>query len=34
MQEDGSIVTLDEISAAAGLDPLPLLEEMPPELEI
>ena len=33
MREDGSIVTLDEISAAAGLKPLPLLEDMPPELE-
>ncbi len=33
MREDGSIVTLDEISDAAGLERLPLLEDMPPELE-
>jgi 3',5'-cyclic AMP phosphodiesterase CpdA len=32
MREDGSIVTLDQIAAAAGRKPLPLLEDMPPEL--
>lgn len=32
MLEDGSIVTLDELFANSGLPPLPLLEDMPPEL--
>lgn len=33
IREDGSILTLDEIADAAGLERLPLLEDMPPELE-
>ncbi len=32
--QDGSIVTLDELFAGWGLDPLSLLEPYPPELEI
>lgn len=31
--EDESVLTLDELCARAGLAPLPLLEEMPEELE-
>lgn len=34
MREDGSIVTLDQIAAAAGQEPLALLEDMPPELKL
>lgn len=34
MLEDGSIVTLDELYANSGLPPLPLLEDMPPELVV
>jgi 3',5'-cyclic AMP phosphodiesterase CpdA len=32
MREDGSIVTLDQIAAVAEQEPLPLLDDMPPEL--
>ena len=32
--DDGSVVTLDELCAQAGLMPLPLLEAMPDELDI
>lgn len=34
MMDDGSILTLDEIYKDAGLEPLPYLEDMPPELEV
>jgi hypothetical protein len=32
--DDGTIVTLDELCDRHGLARLPLLEEMPPELEV
>jgi len=32
--DDDSVVTLDHLCAEAGLEPLPLLEEMPDELDI
>lgn len=32
--EDGATITLDELSARAGLPPLPLLEEVTPEIKI
>jgi hypothetical protein len=32
--DDGSVITLDELCAQAGLAPLPLLEPMPDELDI
>jgi len=31
--DDDSVVTLDELCAAAGLAPLPLLEDLPDELD-
>ncbi len=34
LQEDGSILTLDEITDELGLPPLPYLEDMPDELDI
>ena len=33
MLEDGSVVQLDDLSRQHGLDPLPYLEDMPPELD-
>ncbi|MBI2421567.1 MAG: metallophosphoesterase [Candidatus Hydrogenedentes bacterium] len=32
--DDGTVVTLDELSAAHGLEPLPYLEEMPERFEV
>ena len=33
MLEDGSVIQLDDLSRQHGLDPLPYLEDMPPELD-
>jgi len=32
--DDDSVVTLDELCAEAGLEPLPFIEDMPDELDI
>ncbi|HXO42023.1 MAG TPA: hypothetical protein VN999_11265, partial [Thermoanaerobaculia bacterium] len=34
MLDDGSFLTLDELAAEAGIEPLPYLDEMEPELEV
>ena len=34
MLEDGSVIQLDDLSREHGLEPLPYLEDMPPELKI